>query len=608
MLGTGYQRLRSYFLNMRIRGKLLLTYLLLILVPVLTIAWITYQRTSGMIESRVVESTRKSFEQANTFLSYKLNNIKDVSSYLYLNPTLTEILGTKGEDTSLREQIDNYQKLIEIIRSVQTSRDIYSIRLFVNSDALYARENITILGMAGITGTDWYKQMLANQQSIYCRPTYDYNYLDARGVQKIISCIRPLSADPATGQPAGILSVDVLEDSLGTIIQQTNITNSGEVYLLDSQGYVISAKDKSKIGTILKEYTEADKELSAEEEVGSGHNPDGSILIRKQVEGTNWQLAAVIPQEEIVGGSRLLARDLLAVLGIFVVIAVLTAIGVSSGITRRIRLLVHHMSRIETEKWDQALPVESRDEIGWLQQHFNRMRENIKQLIRETYQADAAKKNAELKALQAQINPHFLYNTLELIHWMAMKHRAFDISELVGMLAKFFRLSLSGGKDVIPLRDEIEHVRIYLDIQNKRFSGNLDVRFEIEPGLEELAAVKLLLQPLAENAVLHGIREKEEGERGAICIRGCRVGDTIVLEVEDDGVGMDPMQAERLFEESRSGEGGYGIRNVVEKIRLYYGEEYGLSYVTAPGQGTKAVIRLPVVPYPPPSMLPGEEG
>lgn len=590
-------RIASLYRNMNIGGKLLVTYILLIVLPAVTISYISYQKTSAMLQDQVVESTRQSFEQANTFITYKLNNVKDVSSILYMNRTLNDILKKKGPGYSLKEQIDDYQTLLDIIRSGQNSREIYSIRLFVESEGIYSKENSSILSLSKIRGEPWYTEMADNQQSIYCRPTYAHDYGDARGLQNIVSCIRPLQDYDFSGSWLGVLAIDIAENSISEIIERTNITHKGQVYLLDDEGKVISAADKSRLGKPL----EQQKELQAISGTSSAikmlktGGKAGSILIQKQVEGTNWRLVAVIPQEEILAQSSQLAKYLILLFIVVTVLAVLTAFGVSRGITRRIRLLIRHVGNIEAEKWNLKMRIDSTDEVGKLQQHFNRMSESMRDLIREKYQAEVAKKSAELRALQAQINPHFLYNTLELIHWMAMKHKAQDISEIVGRLAKFFRLSLSKGRDIICIRDEIEHVRTYLDIQNRRFSGRIEYSFEIGEGLNDISTVKLVLQPLVENAILHGIREKEE-KRGRIRIICRRDGDLVRFVVEDDGTGMTDEQIRRITLESQSGSGGYGVHNVVQKIRLYYGEEYGLHYESEPGVGTRVTVVFPAIP------------
>ncbi|WP_068774239.1 sensor histidine kinase [Paenibacillus sp. FJAT-26967] len=585
----GASRLLQFYRGLKISQKLLLSYILLILLPTITISAISYQKTSKMLIDRVVESTQQSFEQANTFISYKLNNVKDVSSILYMNRSITEILGKSETGYSLGQQIDDYQKLSDIILSAYNSREIYSIRLFVDKDRVFLKDNITILDMATIKDTEWYKEMADNQESIYCRPTYEHDYKDVRGIQKIISCIRPLQSYDYSGEWMGVLSIDIAENSISEIIDRTNITHQGQVYLLDKKGRVVSATDKALVGTVLGD--EQKKELRI-----SANAPGGATIVRKPVEGTGWELVAVIPEEEIRAQSSQLAQYLLLLFVVVTVLAVLTAFAVSRGITRRIRLLIRHVGNIEAEKWTYRMKVDSSDEVGMLQQHFNRMSENMRNLIQEKYKAEVAKKSAELRALQAQINPHFLYNTLELIHWMAMKHKAQDISDIVGRLAKFFRLSLSKGKDVIYIRDEIEHVKTYLEIQNRRFSGKIDYTFEVGPGLEDIATVKLILQPLVENAILHGIQEKEE-KRGIILVACWREGSLVKFVVEDDGVGMTEEQVRKITLETLTGAGGYGVHNVAQKIRLYYGDQYGLVYESMRGEGTKVTITFPAVPY-----------
>jgi len=586
---------RRFFNNLRIKHKLLLAYGLLVLIAAGAVSALSFYKTSGMIEERVVESTRKSFEQANTFIAYKLNRAKEVSSMLFMNRTLQQILSKGGPDYSLGEQIDDYNSLLDLIRSAQNSREIYSIRLFVDSERIFAKENITILDMASIKDSDWYAEMLRNADGIYCRSTYTYNYLDARGAQNIISCVRPMFSDGFSGKIIGVLSIDILESSIRDIISKTNITKNGHVYLVDESGRILSGLDKARIGERLDSVWAVPGFLARE--AGTQTIREGgrsSILIHQKVEGTNWRLVAIIPQREILEPVSRLAKDTLLVLVAVIALAAVTAVWISEGITRRISLLLQHIRKLEDEKWDVRLAVDSTDEVGVLQSHINRMSETMQRLITEKYEVEVQKKSAELKALQAQINPHFLYNTLDLIHWLALKHRAAEISEVVGRLAKFFRLSLSKGRDIVSIRDELEHVRTYTDIQNKRFGGAIVHLYDVEPGLEEFATVKLILQPLVENAIVHGIMEKEH-KTGTIRITVKREAELIAITVEDDGVGMSADQVRRLME--RSPESGYGVHNVVEKIKLYFGDAYGLTYESDLGKGTKVTIRFPAVLY-----------
>ncbi|MCL2879897.1 MAG: sensor histidine kinase, partial [Treponema sp.] len=193
------------------------------------------------------------------------------------------------------------------------------------------------------------------------------------------------------------------------------------------------------------------------------------------------------------------------------------------------------------------------------------------------------------KALQAQINPHFLYNTLDLINWMALRSGIPSISGLVQSLAMFYKLSLGSGNDMAPLREEIAHVKVYLEIQAVRFDNKIQYSFSIDDAITECPVPKIILQPLVENSIIHGILEKPD-KTGTILVSGQRNNNNIILSVTDDGVGMDSGITETIV---TKGTDRYGVFNIDQRIKLYYGDQYGLSYRSAPAQGTTATITLP---------------
>jgi two-component system sensor histidine kinase YesM len=209
-------------------------------------------------------------------------------------------------------------------------------------------------------------------------------------------------------------------------------------------------------------------------------------------------------------------------------------------------------------------------------------------------------KKAELKALQAQINPHFLYNTLDTIVWMAEAKQNKQVIEIVHSLSSFFRIALSKGMDWIPIRQEIEHVRSYLQIQKIRYRDILDYRIEVDEDILDGTILKLTLQPLAENALYHGIKNKRNG--GTIVVRAKRAGaEHAILEVEDDGVGFTPYKLGKIrstlnesFDQSATGDGGFGLENVNKRVKLYYGEEFSLSIYSQYQTGTKVTIKIPL--------------
>jgi Predicted signal transduction protein with a C-terminal ATPase domain len=585
----------NFFKNLKIRERFLLSFVILIFVPTVMITFLSYNKSSEIIEKQVIVSTRQSFEQASKFILYKMDNIKDVSSILYMNKDLQNILGKDIRSYPLSEQIDDYNNLLDILRPAQfnSSEDI-KIRVYVKNNSIYSNEGNTFINENSVKDTEWFKKVLEN--GIYWRPTYEYNYDGVQGrPEKIISCIRVINRDGLAGENIGAISIDVSEDSIYQIINETNITSQGDVYLADEDGNVISSRDKSIIGENIsgqKYFEEVKNETEGYKKVKL--DSDTSIVCYKKLENTDWQLIAVIPLHEIISPSRQILSYLILIMALVLVVSLTAAYYISGGITKRIRQLTKNMKKVEEENWDLYIPVDSLDEIGSLQKSFNRMIENMRLLIKEKYEAEINKKSAELKALQAQINPHFLYNTLDMINWMALKYKARDISYIVGNLAKFFKLSLSNGKDIVRIADEVNHVKIYLDIQNKRFADSIKCIFDISEDIENYSTVKLILQPIVENAIVHGIQEKENKE-GIIKVSGNIENGIIKLTVEDNGMGMENEQIEELLYRPKSK--GYGIKNVNERIKLYFGEQYGLEFSSTIGSGTTVTIRFPAVPF-----------
>jgi len=255
----------------------------------------------------------------------------------------------------------------------------------------------------------------------------------------------------------------------------------------------------------------------------------------------------------------------------------------------------------EAEEGNLGVRFEGRqeDEIGFLGKSFNTMIEEVQKLIDMVYHEQQSKREAELKILQEQIKPHFLYNTLDTIQWMAQEHGAEDIVEVVGALTKLFRIGLSRGKEMIPLGDELEHVRSYLIIQKARYEGKFDFSVRTEDGALSCMVLKLTLQPLVENAIYHGVKERRG--HGTISVEALRQDGMLVMRVRDDGVGMSPEKLAQVRAALTTayphgnGSSGYGIHNVHERIQLSFGSRFGLRFESAPGRGTLVEVLHPLV-------------
>jgi len=285
-------------------------------------------------------------------------------------------------------------------------------------------------------------------------------------------------------------------------------------------------------------------------------------------------------------------------LAVAVIFSILAAWRISAGIYLPIKKLHDTTAEVTREDLNRLIDTEHTDEITELGMSFDIMTSRIKELLDFKLQEQDRLKKYELRTLQAQINPHFLYNTLDTIIWMAQSNQNARVVELVQALSAFFRISLSKGKDWISVSDEIEHVCAYLAIQKMRYRDILDYRVEVDPAALDGVVLKLTLQPLVENALYHGVKNKRGG--GEIVVRGRREDGQLLLEVQDSGIGMEPETLEKiraaLVADEEPGEpahGGFGIYNVNRRIKLFYGKQYGLEVNSVYGEGTKVKVRLP---------------
>ena len=314
---------------------------------------------------------------------------------------------------------------------------------------------------------------------------------------------------------------------------------------------------------------------------------------------SGWYMAGILPFNDIFHLSHELRFEMLLAVVLISIIAYLLAIAISRSTLNRITLLTQTMQTVQEGNVDVRPVPSGNDEIAQLMGNFNLMMDRIDRLMDEKVMYGQQIKNLELKALQAQINPHFLYNSLDLINCTAISHSVPQISRMVKALGQFYRLSLSGGNEQIPLAGEMKHARLYVDIQNMRFEDSIQAHWSLDEDAGRCLIIKIILQPLIENAILHGIFEKDS-KRGNLWVSARRNADVITITIEDDGVGMNEEElyaaffsAERKSLSETSG--GYGVRNICDRLLIAYGEPYGLSCESTPGRGTTVTISIPAI-------------
>lgn len=372
-----------------------------------------------------------------------------------------------------------------------------------------------------------------------------------------------------------------------------------QLFLVDKNGSIISDAKKERIGTkvdnnILRQIRSADLNVGY---LGGAKQETDIIFFRNQPKD-EWMIINLLPQDLLVKTRNTMAQVVIAVIISNILLISLCFYGFIRRLKRRIDNISMAMNEITGGNLHVELPIRKRDEIESLAIGFNGMVMNLKKLMEENYNQGIRRKAAELNALQSQINPHFLYNTLDSINWeaMLMTNGPNKVSDMVTALADLLKLSINTGNEIVTLEDEMNHIKCYLIIQRERYSDRFDLSWDVDPRLYGYRILKLILQPLVENAIYHGL-ELKEGP-GMITISAVIAGDNVQIEIKDDGIGMDEDQLRQVIHSLKSEtpiEGrGIGIYNVKERIQLYYGKSYGIKVFSETGVGTRIVLELPL--------------
>ena len=595
MIKNLHKILSKYLMDLNIKKKLLLSYFVLIIIPLGLLTYVSYKRVSEILERQIIFSAMQTFEQTYSFLTYKLDNIINVSDVIIMDREIQDILTHDIESYEIGRQYVDASKLTIFFSSFQKNEDIYRIRLYVRDGLTYSDENVNFFNTKHIIASDWYKKLLSSRDKIlWCPP----QYLEPAGQdsEKVISAARSVRNVNQVNEIVSTIRIDILESTIKDVIKKAKLTETGFVYLENENREVVCSSNEVAAGSWALDGKVLEK-LTGKNTVWETTeiNEQKVMIGYKKVKNTDWKLISVIPYREILSPSVKLRNQMYVLMVIIGAIAYILAYYISNSSTKRIKQLIKIMRKVEDGNFDISILPRSKDEIGELIMNFNYMITKMAILIDERFKMGQEVKNADLRALQAQINPHFLYNTLDLINWMSIRNKVPDIAFMVLSLAKYYKLSLGRGRDIVTIEDEITHVKIYIQIQNKRFDNSIKLELDIDEKFYGYSILKIVLQPVIENSILHGILEKED-KKGTIKITGRLEDDVVILCIQDDGIGMSAEKIRKIFVEENSCESqSYGVRNINDRIKLYYGSQYGLFYQSVPGKGTIVEIRIPAI-------------
>ncbi|SFT23675.1 sensor histidine kinase [Paenibacillus sp. BC26] len=578
----------------------LLAYLFLIVVPAGVILYGFYERSATILKDEVSRTMQQALKQAGSNLAYRLEHIEDISNSVIMNANLHEYLSVGENDQLIGIQFQVIKDLRNIVESVQSNSDVFHVRLFVDKSKLYAGERINFFSLESLKTGSWYEKIITQNGGIVWSGSYEQRYLDA-GNARIFSAARMLRDPNQYAKVSGVLMIDVKEQMVTDILSTLQFSPGTNVYLVDPYGTIAYHPNKALVGsTVSPEMQEA---LSSGSEGTLSIKLDEEVndVLYATVNPTGWKLVAQGTESQLSHRAVKLTQmtgltTLLEYIALFLLLPVVLLAIIVRGMNRRVKSVI---TTIRKEGTDTPVdfPAETSDFL-LLERSVEHMLLRVRTLVGEKYLAQIHEREAQLQALQAQINPHFLYNTLDTINWIAIGKGATDISQMIDALAKYFRLSLNKGRSIVSVEDELCLAQVYLEIQQSRFPNTFDFQVDMQPGLEAYQMPKLILQPIVENALLHGIR-KAKGRRGSIVITVREDDGELLFTVSDNGIGMEEPRALQLLSVAPSGEksdgsgSSYGLYNVNERIKLYSGDDrYGLSISSKLGIGTIVTIRF----------------
>ncbi len=575
-----------------IKAKMLAYFFSLFIILLISFV-IFYQMAVSALYRVATDSVEKTIQQIN----------KD--TYKVLSEA-TRIADNVSRDGEIQVQLRN--PLPDSQQEMYKQRMNYNYNLNFKNQYTVDIDGIYVLGRNGAIfrsskGTlrkqefreeEWFKQVIETREELWLAPhpgsdiIQNLDYLT-------ISVVYPVK-DRISSRILGVVVVDVRAESLNKI-EDNGLVFEGKSYILDEDDKVIysdQSNDEEEIDAVNHAFHEnqADHTGTADKiEIGG----KACLYSSMYLSNNGWKTVGIISDRQVYAPFERLRMAIIFAILVFGIIAVIFAWKGADNVSEPIKKVRTTMKQVEKGDFNVQLKIASQDEVGELAQSFNHMIEKIKRLMAQEQESQEKLRYAELKALQSQINPHFLYNTLDSINWMVRMGRNDKVEEMIDALSTFFRISLSKGRHFISIREELIHVEKYIMIQKVRYERIMESEICVPEEFFGYDIIKMTLQPLVENALYHGIKEKGEG--GVIRITAEGQGDNIVFCVSDTGLGMSKEKLEKLQIMMDQGidhdPDAYGIINVQKRIHMYFGTEYGLRFESEPGSGTSVYVTIP---------------
>lgn len=572
-----------------IQSVIFATVAVLVLSAVVIVTGVSMKFTNTSIFENSSEYTHTIIQQMNQNIDSYIDYMENIAYLISSNEDVQDYLFDEKIDNEGRYRILNQLQTILDSRSDIRNVGIISKngRMLINDGSKSVNQDLDL------NTQEWYATALEKPNG---------PILTSSHVQHIISGERPwvitlsrgIRDRRGSGEKEGVFFIDLNYSAISGLCDQSTVGTKGYAFILDAKGNIVYHPQQQQLYNELQTENISLIMDTDEDTVLTGTGNDGKLYSISRSEKTGWTVVDCTNVKELLSKSRQAQSVYVLTAIILVIVALLFSRFMARSITLPIQKLRDSMKKVQEGDFSVSdVVVDSKNEIGSLTKSFDVMTHRIHELMEQNVHEQEEKRRSELKALQSQINPHFLYNTLDSIIWMAEGKKNEEVVLMTASLARLLRQSISNEDEVVPIANEVEYARGYLTIQKMRYKDKLEFQIEVDSSILYIPLIKLVLQPIIENAIYHGLKYKES--KGLLIVKGFMKDGNAVLQVIDDGVGIDEETLAHIYDKHKVNyhSNGVGVYNVQKRLKLYYGEDYGITYTSELGKGTTATITIP---------------
>jgi len=572
-----------------IRTDMIICFSVLVLLTTTIFMFFSIRYTNDNLKVSSTEHSIQLMEQVNLNIGTYINSMKHIPEAVINNSDIKEYL--------FEESQEKYKKVQEKFQSIlQVRKDIYNMAIIADNGKVFINNGRDQWNEeARLEEKDWYQEAKAAGEQSVLSSSHVQNAV--KGEYKWVVTLSQGIVNPKTGKAEGLLFIDLNYDVISSLCESISLGRKGYVYILDQKGTIVYHPQQQLILSGVKEELLGEVVESKQKSIQIQEERENKIYTPLHSEETGWTIVGVTYSSELVQNEWTMRYVYVALAATLIILAFAMAFFMSNEITKPVKQLQNAMKEVQNGDFRPvSISVKSDNEIASLNHSFNRMTEHIDELIKKNINEQREKQKSEMKALQSQINPHFLYNTLDSIIWLIEAGDNENAVVMTSALARFFQQVIGNSVFYVTVWKELEYTRNYLIIQQMRYKDKLDFEIQVEEEIFECKIIKLILQPLVENSLYHGLKYKEG--QGHIKITGYRQGDKLIIKVMDDGAGIREEKLKQIFSEGNESHhkyNGVGMRNIQSRIKLYYGEAFGLQVESEEGAGTTITVTIPYI-------------